>query len=166
MLFPYTLTPEARWFFQQYSLDLICLTALIINSVFLFSIYKQLKKIIPKGRLIHFIYQSIATTDVQVGQAIQQLEQMNKTQEDILIKLNQLKENQLKSPGRAITQTGFQKPTDMAYVNAIKDIQAGISIDEVALRYELSRDELEILCAVYAPSAKKNISEYSFHSEV
>lgn len=161
MIFPYTLTSEARWFFQHYSLDLICIVALTINSIFLFSIYHQLKKIIPKGRLIHFIYQSIAATDVQVGQAIQQLNQITQTQEDILNKLTQLRENQLKTPGRAITQAGFQKSNDMAYVNAIRDIQSGVTIEEVALRYELSRDELEILSAVYAPSTKTNSSAHA-----
>ncbi len=111
------------------------LSALILgNGYLLWKIFQQQKKIIPKGRLIHFIYQSIATTDVQMGQVIQEIAEIKQQQDEILVQLHQWKDLQ-KQPSRqsSVIPKAFSKSNEMVYINAIKDLQSGKSLDEIAL---------------------------------
>lgn len=150
---------------QDYVWIILFLILGLTQVYLLIRIGRQQKEIIPKGRLIHFIYQSIATTDVQITEVIQQLSDLKQHQEEILLKLSKLNEQQREQQRQKTPHLFSSSSGDMAYVNAIKAIQSGKSLDEIALSYQLSRDELEILAAVYAPKVSENFLNKNLSAE-
>lgn len=153
--FSFQLTPQAM---EIISLSLLTISVIfvILNTLFLRKIIATQRSLIPKGRLIHFIYQSIATTDLQMAQIVQNMAEMREEQKDLTLKLAELKD-QFRSRSMQNKPSLTEKENNFVYCNAIKAIQEGYSLDEIALQYKLSRDELEILAAVYSPKKKKEL---------
>ena len=123
----------------------------LINLTQILQLNRKLNKVAPKIRLIHFIYQSIATTDIQITQVIQQLAELQQSHQELFLIIEKIRETQ-KNQVKQIENKPLPTNKNMSYVNAISEFQSGKSLDEIALKYQLSRDELEILAAVYGGS--------------
>lgn len=141
--------------FLNWHLFLIAATIIILswNTYVVLKIKAVQRTLMPKARLIHFIYQSITTTDLQVTQLIQKLAEINADQNEILSQLEEIKTS-FKSKEKIERHIPSSKASNTTYANAIQAIIQGHSLDEIAQKYQLSRDELEILSAVYSPSKR------------